>query len=270
VASPITDRRSLTFEAAMAFTHATLGKTGLSVHRLGLSATYRPGKEAIHRAIDRGVNVFFAYGFDRQMVRTLRDVFKGERERYVLATGAYNLLVGYPNLRRTLEKRLRQFRIDYVDLFLFLGVMKPKQFPDKARDELYRLREEGKLRFMGMSCHDRIFVGELVREGAIDVAMLRYNAAHRGAESEIFPYLAEHETGVVSYTATRWGYLLRRPRGWPKHGRVPTAGECYRFVLSQELDDNLAALERGPLSEEDTQFMREFGDAVHDTKRWFM
>jgi hypothetical protein len=40
---------------------------------------------------------------------------------------------------------------------------------------------------------------------------------------------------------TRWTALLRRPRGWPKNERVPTAGECYRF-----------------------------GDAVHAQRRWFM
>ena len=55
--------------------------------------------------------------------------------------------------------------------------------------------------------------------------MIRYNAAHRGAEQDIFPHLAAHDPGVVSYTATRWSYLLRRPKGWPKDGRVPTAAD---------------------------------------------
>jgi aryl-alcohol dehydrogenase-like predicted oxidoreductase len=251
---------------------------------LGLSATNRPGKAAIHRALDAGVNYFFAYGFDRQMVRTLRDVMGRDRQDYVVSTGAYNLLVGHLDLRRTLEKRLRQFHTDYIDVFLFLGVTKPKHFPERAREELYRLRDEGKIRFMGMSCHDRRFAGRLVAEGAIDVAMIRYNAAHRAAELEIFPQLERHDPGVVSYTATRWRYLLRPPAGWPKDGRVPTATECYRFVLSnpsvhvcltapsnlQQLEMNLTALEAGPLSSDDMDFMREFGDAVHRAKKWFM
>jgi len=188
------------------------------------------------------------------MVRTLREVFKADRERLVLSTGAYNLLVGHLNIRRTLEKRLRQ------------------------------LREEGKVRHVGLSCHDRKFVGALADEGAIDVAMMRYNAAHRGAEQDIFPYLERHNTGVVSYTATRWRYLIKRPRGWPKGGRIPTAGECYRFVLSNphvhvcltapsnlgQLEENIAAFEQGPLSDQDMKFMMEFGDVVHDAGNWFM
>jgi aryl-alcohol dehydrogenase-like predicted oxidoreductase len=266
------------------FTHTILGKTGMAVHRLGLSASYRPGKQAIYRALDEGLNYFFCYGFDSQMTAVLRDVLNRDRERYVVATGAYNLLVGYPNLRRTLEKRLRQLGTDYIDVFLFLGVMKGKQFPERAREELYRFREEGKIRAVGMSCHDRKFAGQLAAQGALDVLMIRYNAAHRGAEQDIFPSLQPHNPGVVSYTATRWTYLLRRPRGWPADGLIPTAEMCYRFVLSnpnvhvcmtapsdpKQLEENLAALRRGPLSSEEMEFMQKFGDAVHDEKKWFM
>jgi len=137
---------------------------------------------------------------------------------------------------------------------------------------------------VGLSTHNRKFAGKLAAEGAVDVLMVRYNAAHRGAEQEIFPFLKEHSPGVVSYTATRWSYLLRRPRGWPKDGRIPDAGMCYRFVLSnpnvhicmtapsnaKQLVENLHALRQGPLCQEEMEFMRRFGDAVHHTKKWFM
>ena len=266
------------------FAHATLGKTGLKVFRLGLSGTYRPGKEVIHKAIDAGVNYFFCYGFDGQMTKTLREEFKTKRDKLVVSTGAYNLLVGHPNLRRTLEKRLRQLGTDYIDVFLFLGVNKPKHIGERELDEMRRFREEGKVRAIGMSCHDRKFIGKLVSEGAIDVTMMRYNAAHRGAEQDIFPHLTRHDPGVLSYTATRWSYLIRRPRSWPKGERIPTPGMCYRFVLSnpnvdvcltapsniKQLRENLAALDEGPLSEDDMQFMRKFGDVVHEQKKWFM
>src|SRR5574337_1422448 len=106
------------------FAHAMLEKTGMSACRLGLSASYRPGKQAIYKALDGGVNYFFWYGFDTQMIGVLREVLKGRRENYVVATGAYNYIWWHQNLRRTLEKRLRQLRTDYIDVFHFLGVMK--------------------------------------------------------------------------------------------------------------------------------------------------
>ena len=91
-------------------------------------------------------------------------------------------------------------------------------------------------------------------------------------------------SSLISYTATRRSYLLRRPRGWPKDGRIPDAGMCYRFVLSnpnvhvcmtapsnaKQLAENLHALRQGPLCQEELEFMRRFGDAVRHTKKWFM
>lgn len=265
------------------FSRSVLGRTGWPVFRLGLSASYRPGVSTIRRAQERGVNLFFAYGFDTHMVKAMREILPGNRDSTILVTGAYNLIIGYPNIRRTLEKRLRQFRTDYIDLFLFMGVMKEKEFPLRAREELMRLRGEGKVRAIGLSTHDRAFAGRLAKSGEMDVLMVRYNAAHRGAEADIFPYLAASNPGLISYTATRWTALLRRPKGWPSSEPMPAPGQLYRFVLSnpnvhaaltaprnmKELEENLAALEAGPLSQAETELLHRFGDAVYAAGKAF-
>ncbi len=89
---------------------------------------------------------------------------------------------------------------------------------------------------------------------------------------------------VVSFTATSWTSLLRRPRGYPQGGRLPTAGMCYRFVMSnpavhvclmapgnlRQFEQNLAEIRQAPLHAEDMQFMRNFGDLVYGRKQYFM
>jgi aryl-alcohol dehydrogenase-like predicted oxidoreductase len=260
------------------------GSTGLRVTPLGLSASYLPGQRTVRAAVDEGINLFFAYGFDRQMFHGLRDALRSRRDRLVLVTGAYNFVWWAQNVRRALEKRLRQFKTDYLDVFLFLGVMKPAEFTPKVRETLRALKAEGKVRAIGISGHDRILHGQLAASGEADALMLRYNAAHRGAERDIFPHTAAHDPGVLGYTATRWTYLTRRTKSWPRGARIPTAGECYRFVLSnphvhcvltaprseRELRENVAAVRRGALDPDDLAFMREYGDAVHGQNRWFM
>lgn len=266
------------------FLRAPLGELGTSVCRVGLSASYRPGTETIFKALDEGLNYFFFYGFDTQMTRALRELPAGRRDQVVLATGAYNYLFAHQNLRRTLENRLRQTKAEYIDLFHFLGIMKPKQFTAQVRDELAAVRASGLVRGVSVSTHDRKFAAQLACEGLVDAVMIRYNAAHRGAETEIFPSLTPDRTVVVSYTATRWTALLRRPRGYPKDGRLPTAGMCYRFVLSnpsvhvclmapsnaRQFESNLAEIRRGPLAEDEMRFLRDFGDIVHRQTRYFM
>jgi predicted aldo/keto reductase-like oxidoreductase len=156
-------------------------------------------------------------------------------------------------------------------------VTRRKYFTGRVREELQAVRESGLVRAVGISTHDREFAAELLREGTLDAVMVHYNAAQRGAEEEVFPRLPESNPVVVAFTATRWGSLLRRPRGYPRDGRVPTAGMCYRFVLGNpvvhvcmmapsnlgQFESNLAEIRSGPLAEADMQFMREFGDAVY-------
>ncbi len=262
----------------------TLGSRGPEVCRLGLAASYRPGEHAVRRALDEGINYLFCYAVDTQTTRVVRSLNADQREKICLATGGYNWIAWHPPLKKSLENALRRLKTDYIDVFHYLGVMKPKQFGPRLRDELAALRADGRVRAVAISCHDRKFAGELAASGDLDVLMVRYNAAHPGAERDVFPHVGAHGVGIVSYTATRWTYLLRRPRGWPSDQPVATAGQCYRFVLSnphvnvvltaprseRELLENLQEAGRGPLPEDEMAFMRRFGAHVHDRAGWFM
>ena len=256
------------------FFYSSLGSITPRVFRLGLSATYRPGTRTVMKAIDQGIRYFFLLGFDNQMIRVLRDAIGREREQFVIATGAYNLIWTHQNLRRTLDRRLKQLGTGYIDVFPFLGVTRPKHFTGGVREELAAVRQDGRVRGVSISCHDPEFAADLLRDGALDAIMIRYNAANRSAESAVFPAARAQGAGVVAYTATAWGRLLR-----PAPDRAdapPTAGMCYRFSLShpdvdvcltaprslEEFEANLNELRRGPLAAEELEFMRRFGDAV--------
>jgi aryl-alcohol dehydrogenase-like predicted oxidoreductase len=266
------------------FLHGKLGPQGWPVFRLGLAATYRPGERTVRCALDHGVNYLFGFAIDTNITAVVRGMNDDQREKVILTTGGYNWIVGHTPLRKSLENALRRYRTDYIDVFHFLGIMKPKEFPPRVQEELDALRADGKVRATAVSCHDRKFAGELAAHGAVDALMIRYNAAHPGAETDIFPHLAAHNTGVISYTATRWRRLLARPRGWPESEPVATAGQCYRFALSnpnvqvvltapsneKQLLENLRGAEQGPLPDDEMAFLRRFGAHVHDHAGWFM
>ena len=112
---------------------------------------------------------------------------------------------------------------------------------------------------------------------------IRYNAAHRGAEKESFPYLTgENRPGIVSYTATRWGHLLN-PKKMPIGESALKSSDCYRFVLSNPMVDicmcgprdmsqmreALTALELGRLEIEDMERIKKIGEHVHSTSGGF-
>jgi aryl-alcohol dehydrogenase-like predicted oxidoreductase len=264
------------------FLASRLGPSNQQVFRLGLSASYFPGTRAVRAAIDEGVNYFFGYAVDTQLTRVVRSLNADQREKLTLATGGYNWIWWHPPLKKSLENALRRWRTDYIDVFHYLGIIRRDHFPPRIQDELAALRADPRVKAIGVSCHDRKFAGELAAKGLVDVVMVRYNAAHPGAEQDIFPHVHAHNTGVVGYTATRWTRLLRRPRGWSEG--VATPGQCYRFVLSnpavnvvltaprseKQLRDNLREVRRGPLDDEEAAFMRRFGAYVHSHAGWFM
>jgi len=129
-----------------------------------------------------------------------------------------------------------------------------------------------------ISSHHRPLFAELGT--TYDAFMFRYNAAHPGAEREIFPQLGEHRPATVAFTATRWGTLLK-PALLPATERAPRASDCYRFALTNpsvdvclagpkddaELDEALAAVDRGPMSEDELAWMRRVGAHVRDATK---
>ncbi|HVP66391.1 MAG TPA: aldo/keto reductase [Anaeromyxobacteraceae bacterium] len=245
-----------------------------SVFRLGLSVTHGLDDGGIREALDGPVNYVFFNPTARRLVAPLRDALRRDRGRYVVATGpTFGWMRG--SVRRRVEDALRLLGTDYLDVLQLYWLGKMSALSAAVTEELVALREQGKVRALGASIHDRPRAGRLAEDSVLDLLMIRYNAAHPGAEQDVFPHLARRRPAVVSYTATCWRKLLRVPRGFP--GRAATAGECYRFCLSspsvdvvlfspanaREMREDLAEAARGPLSGEELAFMRELGRAVH-------
>lgn len=253
------------------FHHRDIPAIRKSVFRLGLSFSFGLDEAGIREALERMQYLFLA---SRMPIAPVREALARDRERYAVAAGP---VLGYfpGSLRRAVERWLRRFETDYLDVLQLYWLGKMSAFTGAVQEEMARLRQEGKVRALGVSIHDRPRAGQLAEESILDLLMVRYNAAHPGAEQEIFPHLARRRPAVVAYTATSWRRLLRPPRGWTD--RVPTAGDCYRFCLTSphvdvvlcgprnvaELREDLAALDRGPLDPAEMEWMRSFGMAVH-------
>src|SRR5262249_8265409 len=123
----------------------------------------------------------------------------------------------------------------------------------------------------------RKLAAEMARSGLLDTIIIRYNAAHRGAEREVFPVTQSLGLPVIAYTALRWGALLRPTPEDPAGFVVPRAPAWYRFVLQHpavavtlpapqtrtELDEDLGVLTaEGPLTNEEYAALAEHGERV--------
>lgn len=253
------------------------GRTGLLVSRLGIGAAYGVSARACRRAFDAGVNYFF-WGSVRTpgMALAVQEISRSNRESLVVVLQCYARRPGM--IRRSVEKGLKKLGVEQVDVLLLGWYDTPPAL--SILDTVARIREEGLFRFLGISSHVRPLFRAYLDQGRYDVFHIRYNAAHRGAEQDIFPYLpAKDSPGIVSFTNTRWGDLLKAKR--MPVGHVPlTAPECYRFSLSnphvhvaicgpatdEEMESALTVLESAPMEGEELERVKRIGDHVHQTR----
>lgn len=271
----------------LSFGPRMLGATGLEVGPIAIGSSYGVGGADLEHAFERGAN-FFLWGSRRRFGFRdgLRNVIKKDRAKAVVAIQSY-ARVGML-MSPFVHSALRQLGTDYVDL---LGLAWWNDLPShRILDAALALREEGKVRHIMVSCHHRPSFEKFLRDPSYSAWMLRYNAAHTGAEREVFPHLdalqfgrvgaeraAPHQPGVIAFTATRWGSLVD-PSATPKGEATPRASDCYRFALSdshvhtvitgpknrEELDEALLAAERGPMSADELAWMRRVGSAIRD------
>jgi len=264
------------------FKRALLGRTGLEVGRLGVAAGYGVPGTPLEWAFERGVNYIFWGSRRRKSFGAALKRLRAQRERFVLVIQSYTRVASL--LSWSLERALRTLSFDYTDVLL-LGLWN-KPVPPRILDAARKLKDRGLVRFLAVSTHKRTLVPRIAAGRDFDVVHFRYNAAHPGAEKDIFPYL--HGTdppGLVSFTATSWGQLLGKAplqgilpgsHRIPKSERVPTAADCYRYVLMRpevdvcltgpantaQMEQALEALRLGPMSQEELDWMRRVGRAV--------
>jgi aryl-alcohol dehydrogenase-like predicted oxidoreductase len=253
----------------------TLGRTGLKVGRLGVACSYGAPTQAFEEAFDHGVNYFYWGSMRRAaMGRAIRNIIaKGQRDQLVIVIQSYSRSALL--MERFYQRALKTLGIDTADILL-LGWHNRAPSPD-ILDRALEMKEKGMFRFVAMSGHHRPLFAQLSSDQRFDLFHVRYNVAHRGAEDDVFSRLPGTDPpGIVTYTATRWGDLLKSSR--MPDGQAPMSGaDCYRFVLSNpnvdvcmtgpknldQMREALKALELGPLSPEELKRVHRIGDHVH-------
>lgn len=239
---------------------------------LVLASSYGAGAREVDRAFERGVRHFFWGALRRRdFGRALRRLCASRRDD--LAVAIQSFTHRRAALRASVDLARLRLRTDYVDVLCLAYRNAPIE--PRILDAARKLVARGVVRSLVVSSHDRPLLRALAADPTFDALMVRYNAAHRGAEREVFPAAEAHRMPVLAYTATRWGSLLD-PKALPPNEPRPRASDCYRFVLSHpavaaclfgpatiaETDEALEALARGPMTPDELAWMARVGDAV--------
>ncbi|MCH2169329.1 aldo/keto reductase [Myxococcota bacterium] len=211
--------------------HRRFGRTGWEISDIVLGTgriTGELGERIARRAIERGVNYFdtspdyAGSGSEQAMGRAIR----GVRDRLFVATkfctpsGHLPMGTPVPEYKRVIEDSLRRLDTDYVDLVHIHSCDQVSRLMDPNVHEAFdRLKEEGKVRFLGFSSHTpnlEQVANAAIDSGRFDVMMLAYHHGVWKNQPEIISRARrEQDMGVVAMKtlkgAKHRGLMMNRP-----------------------------------------------------------
>ncbi len=263
------------------------------VCRLGLATRGNTHLEIsdVEHAIDRGVNYLNWCGKPNGMSEAIARL--GVQRRSVAVAVQFQARTA-EKAKREFARLLKELQTDYIDIATLYYVESEDEWRDIISEDgawnmLKNAKKAGTLKMIGLTSHQRklaaAWAGERIPDQGspsgtqhyLDMLMIRYNAAHRGAEQDVFPATRRLRIPVVTFTGLRWRALLKPTADDPPGFGPPLAAECYRFCLSNpavsvaltapngraELQANLALLEDwGPMDEAAIKAIRNHGDRV--------
>ncbi len=224
-----------------------LGSSGIEASVIGLGAWAMGGWQwggtdeeqsinAIHTALDEGINFIdtapvYAFGYSEEIVGK---AIKDRRDKVVLATkcglvwdkkkgkhhfnsdknqireDATEIAVYRYNaaksIRQEIQESLKRLQVDYVDLY-------QTHWPDpttpitETMGELLKLKEEGKIRAIGVSNATAGDMEEYLKYGVIDTDQECYSMIESDAEKENLPFCGKHTIAFLAYSPLGKGIL---------------------------------------------------------------
>src|SRR2546426_1861081 len=217
---------------------APLGTTGMQITRVGFGAwaiggggwTFAWGNQddadsiaAIRHAVERGVNwidtaAVYGLGHSEEIVaRALRDIPVDDRPYVFTKAGlvwderdrsAPPRRVGDPlSIRRELEASLRRLDVERIDLYQMHWPAEDGTPLEDYWGTLLQLKEEGKVRAVGLSNHAVAQLGAAERVGHVDTLQPPFSAIRREVAAAELPWCAAHRTGAIVYSPMQSGRL---------------------------------------------------------------
>jgi len=209
-----------------------LGNSDLSITPIGIGAwamggggwqfSWGPQDDAdsiaaIHEGLDRGINwidtaAVYGLGHSEEVVaravkgRSNRPYVFTKCERVWDENGVIGGSLRAESIRREVEASLRRLQIDVIDLYQ-IHWPQPDAEIEEGWTEMARLKEQGKVRYIGVSNFDAAQMQRAQAIAPITSLQPRYSLLAREIETSTLPFAAKNNIGVIVYSPMYSGLL---------------------------------------------------------------
>ncbi len=172
---------------------------------------------AIHAGLDAGINwldTAAAYGLGHSEEVVARALKGRSNHPYVFTKcelvwdkhGRLIRSLKKDSIRREIEGSLRRLNLDVVDLYQIHWPV-PDEDIEEGWTELARLKEEGKVRYIGVSNFSVEQMKRALKIAPITSLQPPYSMLARKVETEILPFARQNNIGVIAYSPMASGML---------------------------------------------------------------
>ncbi|KAF0994644.1 aldo/keto reductase [Geobacillus sp. TFV-3] len=203
-----------------------IGTSDLYVSEIGLGCMSLGTDEnhaiyLIHEALERGINYLdtadlYDRGLNEEFVGK---AVKGKRDQVIIATKVGNRWrrdgsgwdwdPSKAYIKQAVKESLRRLQTDYIDLYQLHGGTIDDPI-DETIEAFEELKQEGVIRWYGISSIRPNVIREYVKRSNIVSVMMQYSLLDRRPE-EWFPLLREHHISVIARGPIAKGLLTSRP-----------------------------------------------------------
>ncbi|MGB8319546.1 MAG: aldo/keto reductase [Ignavibacteriaceae bacterium] len=225
-----------------------LGSSSLEITKIGFGAwaiggpgyAFGWGKQddndsikAILKALDLGVNwidtaAVYGTGRSEEIVFEALKQWHGEKP-YIFTKCSLvwdenrNISNSYKpeSIRNECENSLRRLKVDAIDLYqMHWPPPDDNSLIDAAWETMARLREEGKVKWIGVSNFNLKQIEQAEKIAPVTSLQPPYSMLHRDVEKEILPYCRKQNIGALAYSPMASGMLtgsmtLKRVNNFP-------------------------------------------------------
>jgi len=208
--------------------YAELGKTGVMVSQLSfgtaslgnmLGCIDSPAaSRVVWHALDKGITLFDTspYYGDGLAEERLGKALRGRRGEVLIGTkagryGPDDFDFSPCRIRRSMEESLRLLRTDYVDIFQLHDVefVELDGILNESYEELCRLRDEGKCRFIGMTGYPPETLRRVITDTEVDVVLCyaHFTLLDTCLANDLQPLAAKRHVGLINAAPLATGLL---------------------------------------------------------------
>ncbi|MFC1712508.1 aldo/keto reductase [Candidatus Poribacteria bacterium] len=162
--------------------------------------------DTVHASLDCGVTFIDTAEAYRTSEAALGRALVGKREKVFLATKLSGDDHSLEHMNKAIENSLRALRTDYVDLYQ-LHRASPEYPIEQTMGGLLRLKEQGKIRYIGVSNFSAEQHAEALQYGHVDSSQPMYSMLVRTTEEAVLPFCKENGIGVINHSTLAKGLL---------------------------------------------------------------